>query len=513
VTAPALALQGIVKRFPGVVAVDGVDLEVRAGEIHALLGENGAGKSTLMCVASGLYTPDAGTIRLDGEPVQLFSPRDGIARNIGMVHQHFMLVPTLTVAENVMVGLRRPRFVLGRRAIEALVRERSQTLGFPVDPSAHVWQLSVGEQQRVEILKVLYRGARLLILDEPTAVLTPDEAVELGRSLRRLVAAGSTVVLISHKLEEVLHLADRVTVMRRGRVIAAGLERSQVDAAGLARLMVGRDLAPPLARPAAAPGAPVLEVRGLGARGDRGLPALRDVTLQVRAGEILGVAGVAGNGQRELCEVVTGLRAATAGTIAVSGHDLTGRPPRAFVDAGVAHVPEDRTCCGVAPHLSLVENLALKSYRSPDRHRGPLLDHARLRADAEKVVADFAISPPAVDAPAGGLSGGNLQRLILGRELQAAPRLLVAAHPTRGLDVGATETIHRLLRAEAARGAAVLLVSADLDEVRALSDRIVVMFEGRVAGEVDAATADPGHLGLLMGGGRAPAAPPAEAAP
>ncbi|MBI5481597.1 MAG: ABC transporter ATP-binding protein, partial [Deltaproteobacteria bacterium] len=410
-TAPALEVQGIVKRFPGVVAVGGVDLEVRAGEIHALLGENGAGKSTLMCVVSGLYRPDAGTIRLDGEPARFASPRDAIARRVGMVHQHFMLVPTLTVAENVVLGLREPRFLLRRREIESRVAACAKAHGLAVDPGALVWQLSVGEQQRVEILKVLYRGARLLILDEPTAVLTPGEASELGRSLRGLASAGSTVVFISHKLEEVLHLADRVTVMRRGRVVAAGLPRTEVDAAALARLMVGRDLQPPQERARAAPGAPVLEVKGLHALGDRGLAALRDVTLQVHAGEIVGIAGVGGNGQRELCEVVTGLRAPTAGTVVVAGQDLTGRPPRAFVDAGVAHVPEDRTCCGVAPHLSLVENLALKSYRAPARRRGLLLDHRRLRADAEQVVADHAISAAGVDAPAGCLSGGNLQRL------------------------------------------------------------------------------------------------------
>jgi simple sugar transport system ATP-binding protein len=373
-----------------------------------------------------------------------------------------------------------------------------------VDPRARLWQLSVGEQQRVEILKVLHRGARILVLDEPTAVLAPAEAEELGRTLRQLAARGRAIVFISHKLDEVRALADRVTVLRRGRVVAAGLGASSVEPAALARLMVGRDLEKPAPRRGGSPGAPVLAVEGLEALSDRGLPALRGVTLTVSRGEILGVAGVAGNGQRELCEVVTGLRGLRAGRVRLDGEDVTGAGPRELITRGVGHVPEDRAETGAAGGLSLAENLALKGYRVPPLKRGPWLDRAALRDRAARLIGEYDVQPPAVDAPAGALSGGNLQRLILAREIAAAPRLLVAAQPTRGLDVGATEAVHRLLQLLRDRGSAILLVSADLDEIRGLADRIIVLFEGRIAGEV-APDTNRATIGLLMAGGAAPA--------
>jgi len=496
----AIEALGITKAFPGVLANDHVDFDLRRGEIHALLGENGAGKSTLMNVLAGLYRPDSGEVLVHGRPVSFGSPRDAIAAGLGMVHQHFTLVPSQTVTENVLLGLDRPRFLLHERSSEAEIGRLAERFGLHVDPGARIWQLSVGEQQRVEILKMLYRGARILIMDEPTAVLAPQEADELFATLRSMTAAGRSVVFISHKLGEVLAIADRVTVMRRGKVTAAGLPTAGATKADLARLMVGRSVLESLDRTPFQPGAVALAVRGVSADNDRGLPALRGVSLDVRAGEIVGIAAVAGNGQSELAEVVTGLRACR-GEVQVGGRDVANGSASAVIAQGVAHVPEDRASVGSAPNLSLTDNLIMKRYREPPVAQGWLVDEASARSIATELRDTYRIAAPTVDTEVRLLSGGNLQRAILAREIETNPGLLIAVQPTRGLDVGAIETVHRLLLDLRAKGAAILLISEELDEILTLSDRVVVMYEGRIVGSFPAAEAEIGRIGLLMTGG------------
>ncbi len=501
----AVAMRGIVMRFPGVLANDRVDFDLRVGEVHALLGENGAGKSTLMNVLDGLYRPDSGEITVFGERVEFRSPRDAIAAGLGMVHQHFALVPTQTVTENVLIGLDRPRFRIDLRRFDDEIADLARRHGLTLDPRARIWQLSVGEQQRVEILKLLYRGARVLILDEPTAVLAPQEADELFRTLRSMVDGGASVVFISHKLAEVSRIADRVTVMRRGKVTAAGIPSAGTTTAELALLMVGREVLETIERTPFRPGPVVLSVREIEAIGDRGLPALRGVSLDIRSGEILGVAGVAGNGQSELAQVVTGLRPSTGGSITVNGDDVTNRPPRETIRRHVAHVPEDRTGVGSAPNLSIADNLIMKAYRDPPIARRWAIDTGMVRRFADGLRESYEIAAPSVETDARLLSGGNLQRLILAREIASDPRLMVAVQPTRGLDVGAIATVHRLLLAQREAGSATLLISEDLDEVLGLSDRLAVMYEGRIVGLFDVAEADVAEIGLLMTGGSATA--------
>jgi general nucleoside transport system ATP-binding protein len=508
----AVEMRGIVKRFPGVVANDGVDFDLRAGEVHALLGENGAGKSTLMNVLDGLYRPDAGAITVFGRPAEFRSPRDAIAAGLGMVHQHFALVPTQTVTENVLLGLSRPRFRLAAGRYDDEIADLADRHGLAVDPRARIWQLSVGEQQRVEILKMLYRGARVLILDEPTAVLAPQEALDLFRTLRSMVAAGTAVVFISHKLAEVAQIADRVTVMRRGRVVAAGIPTAETTTAALARLMVGREVLETIERTHRPPGPVVLAMRDVEAEGDRGLPALRGISLEVRSGEILGVAGVAGNGQSELAQVLTGLRRCSAGSITVNGVEVGGKTPRDAIVQHVAHVPEDRTGVGSAPNLSVADNLIMKCYRDAPVARRWTIDTGAVRRFANRLRETYSIAAPSVDTQARLLSGGNLQRLILAREIASEPRLMVAVQPTRGLDVGAISTVHRLLLDQRAAGSATILISEDLDELLAVADRVAVMYEGRLVGLFGVAEADVAEIGLLMTGGRAPAPEPAAAA-
>jgi len=499
-------MRGITKRFPGVVANDRVDLVAAAGEVHALLGENGAGKSTLSNVLTGLYRPDEGEIELYGRPVRFHSPRDALDAGIGMVHQHFRLVEPFTVAENVVLGDHRDvgrTFLLRPRAIERRVAELAGRYGLDVDPRARIWQLSVGEQQRVEILKALYREARILILDEPTAVLTPQEAEALFRTLRAMAAEGRTVIFISHKLHEVMAVADRVTVLRGGRRVAT-LPVAEATPRSLAALMVGREVEAARRRERSAPvgGAVVLAVEDLWVEGDRGGPALKGVSLRVRAGEIVAVAGVAGNGQRELAEAVYGIRSPLRGVVRVEGRALRGGDAREAISAGVAHVPEDRLGTGLAPSLSVAANAALTSYRSPPVSNGPLLRLRRMRELAHALISRYQVKAPGPDAPARHLSGGNLQKLVLGREFHGRPKALVAASPTRGLDVGAIETVHAYLRQAAEAGMAILLISEDLDEILALADRIAVMYEGCIAGELDAAKATVQEIGYLMAGGR-----------
>ena len=505
---PAVTMRGITKRFPGVVANDQVDFEARVGEVHALLGENGAGKSTLSNILTGLYRADAGELELYGRPAEFHSPRDALDAGVGMVHQHFRLVEPFTVAENVVLGDHSDvgrSFLIQPGVIEQRVAELGTRYGLAVDPRARIWQLSVGEQQRVEILKTLYRDARVLILDEPTAVLTPQEADGLFETLRAMAAEGRTIIFISHKLHEVTAVADRVTVLRGGRSIGT-LETADATSQTLAALMVGRDV--DVARRHESHvtiGEVVLELDGLTAVGDRGGEALRDVSLVVRAGEVLGIAGVAGNGQRELAEAATGLRPLVAGTVRVAGTRLRTGDPRIAITAGIAHVPEDRLHTGVAPSLSIASNIALKSYRTDAA--GPFLRLRRLRDRAVEMIGRYDVKAPGPDTPARQLSGGNLQKVVLAREFSGGPRVLVAAAPTRGLDVGAIETVHGYLREAAERDVAVLLISEDLDEVLTLSDRIAVMYEGAIVGEVEARTATVDEIGLLMAGIRNSTAP------
>jgi ABC-type uncharacterized transport system ATPase subunit len=496
-------MRGITKRFPGVLANDGVDFEAAAGEVHALLGENGAGKTTLMNVLTGLYRPDDGEIRIHGEPVDFHAPRDALKAGIGMVHQHFRLVETLTAAENMTLGWHTPRFWLGARAGRRQVREVSKALQLAVDPDARIWQLSVGEQQRVEIVKAVFRGSRVLILDEPTAVLTPQEIEQLFVTLRVMAREGHAVIVITHKLHEVMAVADRITVLRGGKSVAT-VPVAEVTPHSLAALMVGREIAE--ARRVErrhSIGDVVLQVEHLTATGDRGGFAVRDVSFGIRAGEIVGVAGVAGNGQRELAETIYGIRPTATGTVRVGGKSLSQGDPRAAIAAGVAHVPEDRLGTGLAPGLSIASNVSLKTYRFPPISRGPLLVLRRMRERALALIRRYDVKAPGPETPVRNLSGGNLQKLVLGREFDGDPRVLVAGQPTRGLDVGAIETVHAYLREAAANGVAVLLFSEDLDEIRALADRIVVMYEGALVGELEAASASVDEIGLLMAGGRA----------
>jgi ABC-type uncharacterized transport system ATPase subunit len=500
-------MRGITKRFPGVLANDGVDFEAAAGEVHALLGENGAGKSTLSNILTGLYRPDEGEIFLHGERVDFHVPRDALDAGVCMVHQHFRLVEPFTVAENVVLGDHRGEgraFRLRHRSIEKRVGELSKRYGLHVDPRARIWQLSLGEQQRVEILKALYRDARILILDEPTAVLTPQEADVLFETLREMASEGRTVIFISHKLHEVKAVADRVTVLRGGRTIAT-VATVNATPRSLAALMVGRELAAEggVARAECTPGEAVLELEGVWAQGDRGDAAVRGVSLDVRAGEIVAIAGVAGNGQRELAETIAGIRQQTKGEVRVGGRKLRG-DPRAAQAAGVAYVPEDRLGTGLAPSMSIASNLVLRSYREAYASRGPLLRLGAIRERAVDLIRRYSIATSGPSAPARLLSGGNLQKVVLAREFSGKPKLVVAASPTRGLDVGAIETVHAYLRDAAAEGVAVLLISEDLDEILDLADRIAVMYEGAIVGVTSRADASVEEIGLQMAGGHDP---------
>jgi simple sugar transport system ATP-binding protein len=499
-------MRGITKQFPGVVANERVDFEAAAGEVHALLGENGAGKSTLSNILTGLYRPDEGEIYLDGRPVEFHSPREALDAGISMVHQHFRLVERFTVAENVALGDHRREgrsFRLRSRVIERRVADLGGRYGLAVDPQAHVWQLSVGEQQRVEILKALYLDARILILDEPTAVLTPQEAEVLFETLRELAADGRTIVFISHKLHEVKAVSDRVTVLRAGRNVST-VEAADATPRSLAELMVGRGLGEGVHAEPREPGDVVLALEDVWADGDRGGAAVRGVSLQVRAGEIVAVAGVAGNGQRELAETIAGVRPAAKGTVRVAGRTPRPGDPRAAIRAGVAYVPEDRLGTGLSPSVSIASNLALKSYREAPASTGPLLRLRRIRDRALELISRYRIAAPGPQAPVRLLSGGNLQKVVLAREFSGRPKVLVAASPTRGLDVGAIESVHTYLNEAAANGVGVLLLSEDLDEILTLADRIAVVYEGRFVGETTRAQANVEEIGLQMAGGEDP---------
>ena len=503
--APPLEMRGITKRYPGVVANDGIDLVVRAGEIHALLGENGAGKTTLMNVLYGLAVPDAGEILLDGERVAIQSPHDAIDRGISMVHQHFMLVPVLSVSENILLGEEpmRNRIFLDRSGARERIKELGARFGWEIDPDRTVGQLSVGWQQRVEILKALYRNAKVLILDEPTAVLTPQETREIFDVLRRLRDEGYSIVFISHKLYEVLEIADVITVIRRGRVV--GTRRpAETNEDDLAELMVGREVQLTVDRGESHPADPVLAVADLHAKDDRGHEVVHGVSFEVRAGEILGIAGVAGNGQDELVEALTGLRRPVSGTVHLAGADVTGAGPRQMHKAGVGFVPGDRQRFGLVLSFPLTDNLVLNDYYHAPYARGPIRDEDAIRRDAEETITRYDIRTPAATVAASTLSGGNQQKVIVAREFEGDLKLLVLDQPTRGLDVGSIEFIHRQAIARRDAGVAILLVSAELDEVLELSDRVAVMYRGRIVAVLDGPTADRETVGLLMAtGGRA----------
>lgn len=495
-----LRMRGITKRFPGVIANDGVDLDVDEGEILALLGENGAGKSTLMKILYGLQRPDEGQIEISGEPVDLRSPAAAISHRIGMIHQHFMLVDTLTVAENVTLGAEgRRSWITHRARDEQHVRELAHRYDLDIDPSAYVWQLSVGERQRVEILKALYRDARILVLDEPTAVLTPQEADSLFVTLRRMADDGRGLIFISHKLNEVLALAHRVTVLRDGKVVGSTRVEG-ATLAGLAQMMVGRELAPAPERVTVPGDDHRLVVRGVSATGDRGQLALDNVDLEIRRGEILGLAGVSGNGQRELAEVISGLRFADAGTVEIDGKSVLGLGPNGVRSHGLGYVPEERMRDGAIGSFTVAENLMLVDIAQAPYSGRVLIDRGEIERHSTQLVERFNVKTPSTSAAIGQLSGGNIQKVILARELAGAPGVLVAAQPTRGVDIGAAEHIRGELVAQRAAGTATLLISEDLDEILQLADRVAVMCAGRITGVVDPATTTPEAIGLLMAG-------------
>jgi general nucleoside transport system ATP-binding protein len=499
----AVELRGIVKRFPGVVANDNADLALQAGEVHALLGENGAGKTTLMSVLSGIYRPDAGSILMDGREVSFKTPRQALEAGIGMVHQHFHLVQPFTVAENVLLGAAEGGFfALSRQSTDQRVGELAERYGMSVDPEARIWQLSAGEQQRVEILKALFRDARVLILDEPTAVLTPQEAERLFETLRKMASEGRIVVFITHKLDEVMAVADRISVLRAGKRVAT-LARDETHKRALARMMVGHDVAPRSEQTEARAGDSCLVVRDLEAVGDRGLQVLHRVSLQVRRGELLGLAGVSGNGQRELTEVIAGTRAPSGGTVVMDGVDVTTTSPAERIRLGLAYVPEDRLGVGLVGSMDCIGNVMLKRIGDGQLTRGPFLDPGGAEKLTATLIDDFDVQTPSIHAPIRLMSGGNIQKLLLARELSSNPRLLIASQPTAGLDVVAARAVQDILLEQRSRGVAILLVSEDLDELLTLADRIVVMYEGRVVGMVEGAAAEREKIGLMMAGSAA----------
>jgi len=507
-TQVVLDAKGITKKFPGVLANDNVNFDLRKGEIHALLGENGAGKSTLMNILYGLYKADSGEVLVDGKPMILNSPKDAIHHGIGMVHQHFMLIPVFTVTENIMLGAEtdhraKPNEAalvkLDRKEVAKKVRELSHQYGLEVDPEAIVGDLPVGVQQRVEIVKALYRNANILILDEPTAVLTPQEADDLFRIMHELTQKGVSIIFITHKLREVLAIADRITVMRAGRVVGTANPKES-DESKLATLMVGREVILTVQKKPAQPKDEILKVEGLHVKDIRGLETVKDVTFSVRAGEVLGIAGVQGNGQTELAEALTGLRDVEGGHFFLDGKELTGKSPRFITETGLANIPEDRQRHGLVLSYSVADNMALCDYYQPRFAKGMVIQQNLVDANAQKLIKDYDVRTPSAFVNAGKLSGGNQQKVIVARELSRPVKLVVASQPTRGLDVGSIEYIHKEIIAMRDRGVAVLLVSAELDEILSLSDRIVVMYRGQIVASVDRKDASREQLGLWMAG-------------
>ncbi|MEA1928891.1 MAG: ABC transporter ATP-binding protein [Candidatus Auribacterota bacterium] len=495
----AVEMRGITKKFPGVIANDNVDFEVRRGEVHTLLGENGAGKSTLMQVLSGLYQPNAGEILVQGQKVDLKSPRDSMDAGIGMVYQRFMLVKKHTVVENVILGLQEFGAVINYRKAIRKIRDISQEYKLHIDPEAHIWNLSIGEQQRVEIVKMLFRNVEILILDEPTAVLTPQEAKELFNTVRVLTGQGKSIIFISHKLNEVMEISDRITILRKGEKVTT-VRKEDTDERGLANLMVGREVLMDIQRKPTATEEEVLAVSGVTAVDDRFLPALQGVDLRVHKGEILGLAGVSGNGQRELEQVLTGLRQPTHGTIILGEKDISELNPGEIIRDGMACIPSDRHGVGTVPGLDFMTNIILKTYRYPPIASGIFLNYKVAREEAGKLQEEFDIQVPSLSSPVRLLSGGNLQKVIIAREVTSNPKFLLAVHPTRGLDIGATKYVRQNLEKLKQQGVAILLISEDLEELISLSDRIAAIYEGKITGTVPTCDATIEKLGLLMTG-------------
>lgn len=496
----SLEMRNITKRFPGVLASDHVNFDVKSGEVHALLGENGAGKSTLMKILYGLYHPDEGQVLINGEPVRISSPNDSINHGIGMIHQHFMLVPTLTVAENVALGLPSSRgFITDLDRVSARILELARIYNLKIDPSAYVWQLSVGQQQRVEIIKALYRGAALLILDEPTAVLTPQEVDELFVIMKQMVRDGHGLVFISHKLHEVVEISDRISVLRDGRMIGTR-PTAEVTKQALANWMVGREVGFTPDRGQVQCGSPRLVVKDLKCGSDRGTPGLRGVSLSVCSGEILGIAGVSGNGQRELAEAIAGLRKLTGGTVTLDGTDVTGALPGELTERLLSYIPEERMRDGVIKDFSVAENMVLREHHKAPYSRYGFLNLGEISRHSDALISQFHVKTPSRETRAKNLSGGNIQKIVLAREIFRTPRVIIAAQPTRGLDIGATEYVREQLLEQRRNGVAVILISEDLDEIFALSDRIAVLYEGQVMDIVPRDEATPEKLGLLMAG-------------
>jgi len=497
---PALEVRNITKQFPGVLANDHISFTLLPGEIHAFLGENGAGKSTLMNILYGLYDPDEGEILIDGKRATIKNPSDAIRLGLGMVHQEYALVDTLSVTENIVLGteLHNGPLLNGRKA-SARVKHLSEQYGLRVPPDAIVGDLPVGVQQRVEILKALYRNVKMLILDEPTAVLTPQEADDLFKVMQGLADQGKSIIFITHKLREVLAIADRITVLRRGRVVGSALPAESTDRS-LAAMMVGRDVVLHVNKKPAQPGAPVLVVNGLTVRDDRGILTLNDVSLEVCAGEVLGIAGVQGNGQTELVEAITGLQTLTSGSVRLLDRDITAHSPRAITEGGVAYIPEDRKGTGLVLSYSICDNLVLSSYYNPPFTTGLTLNQDAMRSNAEELIKTFDVRTPSAQTSAGSLSGGNQQKIIVAREFSRSNKLLLAAQPTRGIDVGSIEFIHNSIIAQRDAGVAVLLVSAELDEVLSLADRVAVMYHGKIVATLPAVEATRERVGLLMAG-------------
>jgi general nucleoside transport system ATP-binding protein len=499
--APVLELRGITKQFPGVLANDRVDLDLRKGEVHALLGENGAGKTTLMNIVYGLYSPDEGQILINGKPAHISSPHDAIERGIGMVHQHFMLIPVMTVTENIVLAAEpRKGLLLDYTGARRRVLDISKQFGFAINPDAQIQKITVGQQQRVEILKALYRQADILILDEPTAVLTPQEATELFAILKQLVANGMSIFFISHKLHEVLEIADRITVLRRGKKVDT-IPREGATEPQLARMMVGREVLLRVDKKPASPGETLLEVDGITVLDDRSLEAVRDVSFTVRAGEIVGIAGVDGNGQSELIDAVNGLRKTANGRVLVAGRDVTTESTHDRLEEGVGHIPEDRHRRGLVLEFTLAENLVLHDYEKEPFSRFGWLNPRRVVNFARRLLKEYDVRGGGPQTRAASLSGGNQQKVVVAREVSRNPRVLIAAQPTRGLDVGAIEFVHQRLVAERDAGRAILLVSLELEEIVSLSDRILVVYEGRIVGEYPPDVSEE-ELGIAMTGGR-----------
>ena len=497
---PILEMTNITKQFPGVLANDCVDFDVQAGEIHTLLGENGAGKSTLMKILYGLYQPDSGEILLKGQKVTVSSPSNAITHGIGMIHQHFMLVPTLTVAENVALGLAGSKRILtDLKRVSSRILELSETFGLHVNPEEYVWQLSVGERQRVEIIKALYRDASILVLDEPTAVLTPQEVNELFKVFRRLAADGRGLVFISHKLQEVMDLSHRITVMRNGR-ITGNTTPGNTNRHELAEMMVGREVRLAPVKKDIKVGEPVLVINNLRVPGDRGKDAVKGLSLEVRSGEILGIAGISGNGQRELAESIAGLRKVSSGSVAIAGKETTGKSPKQVRRSGLSYVPEERMRDGSIGEFKVKENLVLLNHNEEPFCRYGFLNFNHIDNHCQELVTEYQVKTPDIETSTKSLSGGNIQKLILARELSSDPKVLIASQPTRGVDIGAAEYIHTRISDQRQSGTASLVISEDLDEVLALSDRIAVMFDGQIMGFMDREEATRETIGLMMTG-------------